>query len=141
MCYIRKEKIMKYMEGLPDGESICHGDFYLNNILVSGNKLVPIDWSSAYKGNPSGDVARTCMIICSPAVSFGVTDAAAMLSSFPKLLLCWVYLNKYMKLAGAKFNDIDAWVLPVAAAKIKDNVPGEKNWLLDIIDKRLEQLN
>jgi hypothetical protein len=133
--------ILKYLESLPDGESICHADFYFSNLLVSGKKLVPIDWSGTYKGNPLGDVARTCMIICSPAVPNGIPDAAALLFYFPKSLLCGVYLNKYMKLSKAKFNDIDAWVLPVAAARLKDNIPGEGKWLLDIINKRLEQLN
>lgn len=133
--------IIKYLESLPDGESICHGDLYFNNLLVSGKKVVPIDWSGTYKGSPLGDVARTCMIICSPAVPNGIPDAAALLFSFPKSFLCWVYLNEYMKLAKVKLNDIDAWVLPVAAARLKDNIPGEEKWLLDIIDKRLEQLN
>lgn len=137
----RAKRILDYMESLPDGESICHGDLYFNNIIVSGKKLVPIDWNGAYKGNPLGDVARTCMIICSPAMPYGVPDVVSMLSYYPKWLAYWVYINQYMKRAKVKYKDIDAWMLPVAAAKLKDNVPGEKKWLLNIINKRLEQIN
>lgn len=137
----RTKRILDYLESLPGGESICHGDLYFNNIIVSGDKLVPIDWGSAYKGNPLGDVARTCMIIRSPAKPYGFPDSLAMLSYYPKFLGYWVYLNEYMKLAKVNFEDIDAWVLPVAAARLTDNIPGERNWLLNIIDKRLEQLN
>lgn len=137
----RAKQILDYMESLPDGESICHGDFYVNNILVSGKKLVPIDWAGAYKGNPLGDVARTSMIICSPALPFEIPDFVTMLSYYPKKLFFWLYINEYMKLAKVRFSDIDSWILPVAAAKLKDNIPGEEKWLLDIIDKRLEQLN
>lgn len=137
----RAKKIIDYMKSLPDGESICHGDFYINNILVSGKKLVPIDWAGAYKGNPPGDVARTCMIICSPALPYEIPDAVTMLSNYPKNLFFWLYVNEYMKLSKVKFADIDSWILPVAAAKLKDNIPGEEKWLLDIINKRFEQLN
>jgi len=136
----RSKKILDYMESLQDGESICHGDLYFNNIIVSGKKLVPIDWNSTYTGNPLGDVARTGMIICSPALP-GIPNTVAMLSYYPKLLAYWAYINEYMKLTKVKFKDIDAWILPVAAAKLKDNIPGEKKWLMNIIDKRLEQLN
>ena len=137
----RAKKIIDYMESLPDGKSICHGDFYINNILVSGKKLVPIDWAGAYKGNPLGDVARTCMIICSPALPYEIPDAVTMLSYYPKKLFFWFYINEYMKLSKVRFADIDSWILPVAAAKLRDNIPGEEKWLLDIINKRFEQLN
>jgi len=137
----RTKRILDYLESLPDGENICHGDLYLNNIIVSGNKLVPIDWGSAYKGNPLGDVARTCMIIRSPARPYGFPDILVMMSYYPKFLGYWIYINEYMKLADVKFEDIDAWELPIAAAKLSDNLPGERDWLLNIIDKRLEQLN
>lgn len=137
----RTKKIIDYMESLPDGESICHGDLYCNNIIVSGKKLVPIDWNGAYTGNPLGDVARTCMIICSPSVPNGIPSSVSMLSNYPRYLAYRVYIDEYMKLTKVKFEDIDAWKLPVAAAKLKDKISREKKWLLNIIDKRLGQLN
>ncbi len=135
----RLKKILDYMESLPDGESTCHGDLHFNNIIVSGDSLVPIDWNGAYMGNPLGDVARTCMIIHPPTLS-GIPDAVSMLTYYPRLLAYQVYINEYMRLAKVKYEDIDVWMLPVAAARLKDHIPGEKRWLLDIIDKRLEQL-
>ncbi len=136
----RLKRILDYMESLPDGKSICHGDLHFNNIILSGNKLIPIDWNGAYTGNPLGDVARTCLIIRPPTFS-GVPDPMSMLSYYPKLLAYQVYVNEYMKLARVKYEDIDAWMLPVAASRLKDNIPGEKKWLMNIIDKRLAQLN
>ncbi len=136
----RVKRILDYVESLPDGNSICHGDLYVSNIIVSGKELVPIDWNGAYKGNPLGDVARTGIMTCSPAVPKGYPDEYAMFLYYPKLTAYWFYLNEYMQLAKVSYEGIDAWLLPVAAARLKDNVPGERKWLTDIIDKRLEQL-
>lgn len=133
-------KILDYIDRLPDRDSICHGDLYLSNIINSNNKLVAIDWSSGYRGDPSGDVARTCLIINSPAVLPGTPDIMSAMTKFPKSLTLWTYLNEYMRISKIKFEDIDAWILPVAAAKLKDKIPGEEKWLLKIINKRLGQL-
>lgn len=136
----RVNRILDYIDRLPDGDNICHGDLYLSNIINSNNKLVAIDWSAGYRGDPSGDVARTCLIINSPAVLPGTPDIMAAMSKFPKSLTCWAYLNEYMKISKIKYKDIDAWMLPVAASKLKDRIPGEEKWLLGIINKRLGQL-
>ncbi len=136
----REARILEYMESLPAGTSICHGDLYFNNIIVSGAKLVPIDWNGAYIGNPLGDVARTYLMINSPTVPAGMPEAFAMFFCYPKYLASCTYLNAYLKLTDAKFEDIDAWMLPVAAARLKDNIPGEREWLLSIINDRLVKL-
>ena len=134
------KRILDYMKCLPDGESVCHGDLHFNNIVISDDKYIAIDWNSAYKGNPLGDVARTCLIITSPMVPPGTSDTMAALYHYTKWLIYRTYLNEYMRRSKARLEDIDAWMLPVAAAKLKDKVPGEEKWLMDIIDKRLEQL-
>ncbi|OPZ94862.1 MAG: bifunctional UGMP family protein/serine/threonine protein kinase [Firmicutes bacterium ADurb.Bin419] len=134
------KKILDYVDGLPDGNSICHGDLYLGNVIVSNNKLVAIDWGGGYRGNPLGDVARTCMIINSPTVPLGIPSIMSTMNVYPRWLTYQGYLNEYMRIANVKFEDIDAWILPVAAAKLKDKVPGEEKWLMKIINKRLEQL-
>jgi thiamine kinase-like enzyme len=133
-------KILDYVDRLPDGDNICHGDMYLSNIINSNNKLVAIDWSSGYRGDPAGDVARTCLIINSAAVLPGTPDMMAAMLKFPKSLTCRAYLDEYMRLAKIEYKDIAAWILPVAAAKLKDRIPGEEKWLMKIINKRLEQL-
>ncbi len=135
----RMKKILDYIDGLPEGDSICHGDFYLSNIIVSNGKFAAIDWTGGYRGDPSGDVARTCLIIDSPAELPGIPDFVVALSSFPKWLTYRTYLDEYQRVSKMKFENIDAWMLPVAAAKLKDRIPGEEKWLMKIIDKRLGQ--
>jgi uncharacterized protein (TIGR02172 family) len=136
----KEQRILDYLDSLPDGISVCHGDVHFNNVIVSGNELVAVDWNSAYKGNPLGDVSRTCLLINSPTVLQGIPDAMMMLSRYVKWLTCRTYLDEYMKLAKIRSGDIDAWILPIAAAKLKDKAPGEDKLLMDIINKRLEHL-
>ncbi len=136
----RVRRILDYIESLPDGDSICHGDLYFCNIIISGRKFVPVDWNGAYKGNPLSDVVRSGIVTCSPAVPQGIPEEFSMFLCYPKWATYWAYVNEYIKLARVRYEDIDAWLLPVAAARLKDKIPLEKNWLMEIIDKRLEQL-
>ncbi|HEX9059553.1 MAG TPA: aminoglycoside phosphotransferase family protein, partial [Clostridia bacterium] len=132
--------ILDYLDKLPDGNNVCHGDMHFNNIIVSNNKFVAVDWSSAYKGNPLGDVARTCLIINSPSIFSTIPDPITLTILYSKWLAYLSYLNEYIRLSNVKFEDIDAWMLPAAAAKLKDKIPGEEKWLMKIINQRLEQL-
>ena len=136
-----QQTILDYMDHLPNGSSVCHGDFHFNNIIVSGKKLVPIDWTNAYQGNPLGDVARTCLMMSSPSKPPGASDIMMMLSRYTIWLVYWTYLNEYMRLANVRFEEIDAWILPTAAAKLRDKIPGEEKWLMDTIHTRIKQLN
>lgn len=136
----RKKRIMEYMDSLPCGTCICHGDIHFNNVIVSGNKLVAVDWNSAYTGNPLGDVARTCLMLKSPVVFPGTPYIIVKLTHYTKRLACRIYLSEYMKLAKVKYKNIDEWILPIAAAKLREKAPREEKWLMDMINKRLCQL-
>jgi uncharacterized protein (TIGR02172 family) len=135
----KAKKIIEFVDTLPEGDSICHGDLYLGNIMVSNDKLVAIDWSSAYRGDPSGDVARTCLLINTPAVPPGIPDIVGTMSTFPKWMTCRLYLNEYIRASKDKLENLDAWMLLVAAARLKSRIPGEEKWLMEIIDKQLKQ--
>jgi hypothetical protein len=49
-------------------------------------------------------------------------------------------LSEYTKLAKVKPADVEKWLLPVAAARLRERVPGEEQWLLDMIDEKLRAL-
>jgi uncharacterized protein (TIGR02172 family) len=134
------KKILHYVDSLPGGSSLCHGDFHFSNIMVSDNNLVAIDWTHAYKGNPMGDIARTCLMINSPFIPPGAPNIMIMLSYPSRCLALWTYLNEYMKLSKIKLENIDAWTLPVAAARLREKIPGEDTWLMKIINSYIEQI-
>lgn len=135
------KRIWNYINSLKDGNSICHGDIHFKNIIVSDKGPVAIDWNSVYKGNPLGDVARTYLTLNLPQNSYILSNINKILPDYPRELTCLTYLDEYMKLANVNPEDIDAWILPVAAAKIKDNKTLEHKWLMDIIDIYLKKYN
>jgi uncharacterized protein (TIGR02172 family) len=133
----KKKRILEYLYSLPDGVSVCHGDLHFDNIIVSNQNLVAIDWTNAYRGNPLGDVARTCLMINSPTIPSGFSDKMIKPYLFAKKMTYWAYLNEYMRLANVDFKKIDEWMLPVAAARIREKIPGEQKWLMNIINMHL----
>lgn len=136
----KKNFIIEYLKSLPDGNSVCHGDFHYNNIIVSDKGLIPVDWTNACLGNPLGDVARTWLLLNSPSRFTELFNIMSTSYQFTKWLPYWQYLNEYMRLTNASFESIDKWILPTAAAKFFDKVPGEEKWLIDIINSRLQHI-
>jgi uncharacterized protein (TIGR02172 family) len=55
----QRTKALAAMEGLPDGDVVCHYDFHPGNIMMSPNGPVLIDWITGSRGNPHADIART----------------------------------------------------------------------------------
>ncbi len=131
-------RVSNYFKKLPDGSSLCHGDLHFSNIIDSSAGLVALDWKGAYRGNPLGDVARTCLMICSPLIPMGNIPIANLPYMSAKWLTYLVYASEYLRLAKVSLEDIAVWLPVVAAARLNDRIPGEEKWLLGIIDKYLQ---
>lgn len=134
----KKQKVLDYIDKLPNTLAVCHGDFHPDNILVTKMDVVTIDWSNAYLGNKLSDVVRTCLLIKTPYIPEKTSKLKVILLKFLKWSLYSSYIKEYMKLQKVKFNDIDDWLLPMSVMRLNENVPGEEKWLLDIIEKRLK---
>lgn len=132
------EIICKRLHALPEGAWVCHGDFHPDNIIMAGSGKVAIDWTNAASGDPMCDAARTCLILRSPFIPPGTPKIMILPINLTKKLLHSMYLKEYCKLAEAEPSDIEAWMLPLAAARLRENVPGERKWLLELIRKRLQ---
>jgi aminoglycoside phosphotransferase (APT) family kinase protein len=55
-------RALSILDGLPDGDRLCHGDFHLGNILGGLDHPVVIDWGEAARGDPVADVANTWLL-------------------------------------------------------------------------------
>ncbi|MTI94342.1 MAG: aminoglycoside phosphotransferase [Firmicutes bacterium] len=129
------EKILDHLETLNGQQAVCHGDFHPDNILIRGSNAIAIDWTNAYSGHPASDVARTWIMINSPYLPEGSSTLLGLMSRPLKRLLSRAYLREYVRLAGTAQKVIQQWLIPVAAARLGEKLPGEKEWLLGIIQR------
>ena len=113
---------------------VCHGDFHPDNILVDNSDIRIIDWMNSYSGTRAGDVARTHLMIISPSVPDGFPSALLPMLKILKIKLSTTYLNEYQKITGITKIEIKGWMKIIAAVRLCDNIPGEEDWLLKIIN-------
>ncbi len=133
----KKERIIQYLRNLPEGQCVCHGDFHPDNIMQTQRGSLVIDWSTVASGNPLSDVARTCLILKSPYLPPEMSKATVTLIKLAKKQFLASYLKQYIKLSKVKKKDIDVWILPQAAARLREGIKSEEMWLLDLIDQQL----
>lgn len=136
----RMEAILEYLETLPEGIQVCHGDFHPDNVLLSAGQLVAIDWTNAHSGNPLEDAARTSLMFLSPFTPPGTSPVVNFLLRRVRPMMNRTYLKEYCRTSRTCLEDVHAWLLPVLAARLRENVPGEREWLLRLIDQQLATL-
>ena len=57
-------EIISHLERLPDGDTLCHGDFHPGNIMITHDgKIKVIDFMNLCRGPREYDVARTYYLI------------------------------------------------------------------------------
>jgi len=120
------------LKKLPDGESLCHGDFHPDNILMSAHGPVIIDWMTGTRGQPLADVARTSMILQTGGLPPGIPMLTGMLINASRAILHAIYLNRYLQIRPANRAQIEQWRLPLLAARLREvkDYPQEQQLLL-----------
>jgi len=115
---------------MPDS---CHYDFHPGNVLGVDDRVQIIDWLTAGIGPPAMDVARTLLILGSPFQPPGLPLLLYPLVRHVRRILASAYMAEYLVLSSLSRAEVDAWRIPVAAARLWEKVPGERDWLIDIV--------
>jgi Ser/Thr protein kinase RdoA (MazF antagonist) len=136
-----KRKILSHLSCLPDDNSLCHGDFHPDNILLSEDGPFIIDWTDATTGNRIADVARTMLIMQFggfPEKQSAINRKALL---FLRKRLSNHYLKSYKKHFHLTKDSLRSWILPVAAGRLSEKLPvAERKQLLAIIRKMLKEM-
>ncbi|MBS3990807.1 MAG: phosphotransferase [Erysipelothrix sp.] len=61
--YNIKVKALKSLHSIEKSKRLCHFDLHLENIMMSEENIIIIDWVNAKLGNPVMDIARTYVIL------------------------------------------------------------------------------
>lgn len=126
---------LRALDTMPDGDRLCHGDFWPGNVLMSGRGPIIIDWICATRGNPLADVARSSILLLGGL-------ASPLFSRAHKARIRRVhmtYLQRYFQLRPEGQEQCQAWQPIVAAARLNENVPGVQTWLLATVAAGLSQ--
>ena len=132
-----KEAAIGLLSSLPDGQgnSLLHGDFHPMNVLMSRKGPIIIDWDSVHRGNPMADVARTLLLLRSMsrhAAEFGDSTQPVVIERAVEALVD-AYTRAYFMSGPGSKAEAEAWLAPLAAARLIERVPGEEEWLLGVV--------
>lgn len=111
-----RDAARRRLAALPDGGVLCHGDFHPGNVLLAPGGPVVIDWGSAARGHPLGDVAFTVRLLRTARLPPWVPRPMHLLLGCTRPLLLRAYLGWYLRSAPGTRREIEAWQTPLAAA-------------------------
>lgn len=144
-----RSKVLAALEAMPDGNQLCHGDFWPGNILVTPHGEVIIDWHNASRGNPLADLARTAngalgavrtKQIKRPNLTYGTSKASQIKNSLLQIVvrICIpIYLNRYFQLCPGGEEEYRRWLPIVAAARLSHNIPELEKMLIAQVERYL----
>lgn len=127
--------VLDALDALPDGTALCHGDFHPGNVIMTPSGPVIVDWPNATRGHPVADVARTLLLIEHAAVGPAPTDHGGVIAAM-RAAFAAAYLEHYAGLRPLTGDDLQAWMIPVAAARLAERrSAAEHRALLALIDR------
>lgn len=105
------------LAGLPDGTAVCHGDFHPANVLLTPRGPVVIDWDTATRGHPVGDIACTSHLLRIARLPAWSPRSMHLLLMCTRGLLHSSYMRHSLALHGATRGQVGAWEVPIKAAR------------------------
>ncbi|MGG3455542.1 aminoglycoside phosphotransferase family protein [Paenibacillus rhizolycopersici] len=132
-----KHQIIDYIDRLKGENKLCHGDFHPDNIILGEAEWI-IDWMTGMSGHPAGDAARTLLLFKFGTLPEEAPKFVVFLISLLRRLMLRTYIRTYIKNSTISLNEIEQWILPVAAARLCESIPQkEKDELVKLIRSQL----
>lgn len=132
-----KERVINDLVNLQEDTKLCHGDFHPDNIIVGNTEWI-IDWMTGVQGNPAGDVARTVLLLKYGTMPDETPKVLVWLIGRVRKQILNTYISHYIKSSNMKYEEIDNWLVPIAAARLNEWIPErEKQVLVHLIRQKL----
>ena len=130
-----KNLALQRLNELPDGNTVCHNDIHMLNVIVAPGNSMIIDWMLATRGNPLADIASAIL-----QLRFGELPRALIARSALEMgrgVFWRVYLKTYLSIRPAPLEELKRWELPVAVALAGRREGKMRSQLLQRIDSLL----
>jgi uncharacterized protein (TIGR02172 family) len=133
-----KDDILTILADLPEGNSVCHGDYHPDNVVLMNGEPMVLDWMTGTSGNPCGDIARTLMILQYAVLPPNMPWMTRQLVNLFRKAFTKFYWNAYTKYTKMTRESVKEWTLPLMAARLVEGIPEpEKKVLVKEIRSRL----
>jgi Phosphotransferase enzyme family len=129
-----KDFALTILDGLPDGDRLCHGDYHPGNVLLAGDHTAVIDWTGAARGVPEADYARTMLLLRWADPLPGTPLAQRALIATGRSLLARTYARSYRR-GSSPLRQPDSWFLVHVAARLSEGIPSEHGRLTAFLSR------
>jgi Ser/Thr protein kinase RdoA (MazF antagonist) len=127
-----RSRALETLRTLPEGDAICHGDFHSDNVLVTPEGAVVIDWADASSGPGVYDFVRTWLVL-----SIGIPEESDALKRLAiRGFQAWfarLYAAEYRSLVAVDPGDIARWSFVAAAVRLTEGIPAERDSLVKML--------
>ncbi|KUP09548.1 hypothetical protein Q73_02730 [Bacillus coahuilensis m2-6] len=128
-----KQKWIEVIQQLPNGNTLCHGDFHPLNVMVTENGPVLIDWADATCGHPYGDIARTYILVRFGGMSHPLEEEIRLREQLA---------DAYLRKCNVNRKEFERWLVPVACARLMEGIgEWEREVLLQMVRMNGEYLD
>jgi aminoglycoside phosphotransferase (APT) family kinase protein len=107
--------LLSRLAKMPERDRLCHGDFHPINVLGETSQPIVVDWPDACRGDPAANVCRTYLLLNLRAEE--IADP---------------YFDAYCRISNVPRGKILDWLLYVAAARLAEDAPDDRERLLEI---------
>ena len=129
-----KETALATLEQLPDRDVLCHNDYHPDNVLMTKEGTVIIDWITAARGDPMADVARTSLLLQIGSPPQGIPKPIRWLIAFIRDRVHQVYMSHYFALHPGNQRQLQSWMFPVAVARLNEDITEERQQVIALIE-------
>jgi aminoglycoside phosphotransferase (APT) family kinase protein len=127
---------LEVLDGLPDGDRLCHGDFHPGNLLLSARGPLAIDWTLATRGDPTGDFARQPLMLRLGSVPPGTPVLLRYGQRFGRGVFLRTYLRAYRRHQSVDDAAWSRWQIVQAAARPAEGIESEYPALIRFLESR-----
>jgi aminoglycoside phosphotransferase (APT) family kinase protein len=127
---------LEVLDGLPDGDRLCHGDYHVSNVLIGRNGPMVIDWTRVTRGHPTGDLARSLLLTHMGEVPPGTPLMVRALRRPGQGVFNQTYERAYRR--GIEVDDasLEGWKVAQIAARFSERIEVEYPRLVQFLEAR-----
>ncbi|NYT95424.1 phosphotransferase family protein [Salinispora sp. H7-4] len=131
-----RDHTLRLLDGLPEGDRLCHGDYHPGNLMLTAGRAAVIDWPNATRGAPAADHARTKLLLRYSAPLPETSRVARTLVRSSRSVFARRYIRAYRAGSVQPPSPSGPWLAVQAAARLAEGIAAERATLIALLERR-----